>query len=60
MSNSEKKPGGPSLYPRVSSDHPIYSSGYIMLRPVYKRREEPSEADAEPPEKDDQQTPSEG
>ena len=36
-------------------DDPIYSSGYIMLRPIHGRKQEEAEADPQTPSKSDNQ-----
>jgi hypothetical protein len=44
MAKTKQKLRESSRFPRVKSDDPIYSSGYIMLRPVRgSKQESPSE-----------------
>ena len=57
MSKTKKTHGGCLKIGRLPPDDPIYSSGYIFLRPIPRRKKEEAEADPPTPsESDNQQT----
>ena len=57
MTKSKQKRKGYSIRGPLPPDDPIYTSGYIMLRPVHGRKQEKAKTDSQSPsESDDQQT----
>jgi hypothetical protein len=62
MTKSSKKRGHYKRIGKVPPDHPIYTSGYIMLRPVHGRKPKPSDestvdAESGDPTAEDQKSP---